>query len=77
MYHPASGTMLIKDGQSGQLTELVAIQMAVQSATAHDKTFIHILTDSWEVANRIEYWSDQWQQDNFPIQGHPIWAAPI
>lgn len=79
VYLPASGTILVKDGKSGeaQLAELVAVQKAGQSVTAHDKPLVHIFIDSWGVANWLVVWLGQWQRDNFHTQSHPIWGAPI
>lgn len=55
VYHPDSGTTLIKDSKAGsaQLAESVVIQMAVQSTGAHDEPLVHIFTDSWAVAHRL------------------------
>ena len=51
--------------------------MAVQSTDAHDKSLVRLSTDPWAIANRLVVWSGQWQWDNFHIQGHHIWSAPI
>lgn len=70
---PASSTILVKNGKSGEahLAELVAVEKAMQSITALS---IFLLTHEGLLTGKQ---FGQANGDNFHTQSHPIWGAPI
>ncbi|RMB93035.1 hypothetical protein DUI87_30541 [Hirundo rustica rustica] len=63
------------EGESSQLAELKAVQLALDIAEREKWLKLYLCTDSWMVANALWGWLDRWKKANWQRRGKPIWAA--
>ncbi|RMC20738.1 hypothetical protein DUI87_01590 [Hirundo rustica rustica] len=63
------------EGGSSQLTELKAVQLALDIAEREKWPKLYLYTDSWMVANALWGWLGKWKKANWQHRGKPIWAA--
>ncbi|RMB97664.1 hypothetical protein DUI87_25815 [Hirundo rustica rustica] len=63
------------EGGSSQLTELKAVQLALDIAEREKWPKLYLYTDSWMVANALWGWLDRWKKANWQRRGKPIWDA--
>ncbi|RMC04419.1 hypothetical protein DUI87_18861 [Hirundo rustica rustica] len=63
------------EGGSSQLTELKAVQLALDIAEREKWPKLYLYTDSWMVANALWGWLEKWKKANWQRRGKPIWAA--
>ncbi|RMC04244.1 hypothetical protein DUI87_19063 [Hirundo rustica rustica] len=63
------------EGGSSQLTELKAVQLALDIAEREKWLKLYLYTDSWMVANALWGWLEKWKKANWQHRGKPIWAA--
>ncbi|RMC21903.1 hypothetical protein DUI87_02774 [Hirundo rustica rustica] len=63
------------EGGSSQLTELKAVQLALDIAEREKWPKLYLYTDSWMVANALWGWLEEWKKANWQRRGKPICAA--
>ncbi|RMC20234.1 hypothetical protein DUI87_01080 [Hirundo rustica rustica] len=63
------------EGESSQLAELKAVQLALDIAEREKWPKLYLYTDSWMVVNALWGWLEKWKKANWQRRGKPIWAA--
>ncbi|XP_066195642.1 ribonuclease H-like [Sylvia atricapilla] len=63
------------EGGSSQLTELKAVQLAVDIAEREKWPKLYLYTNSWIVANALWGWLERWKRASWQNRGKPVWAA--
>ncbi|RMC20981.1 hypothetical protein DUI87_01836 [Hirundo rustica rustica] len=60
------------EGRSSQLTELKAVQLALDIAEREKWPKFYLYTDLWMVANALWGWLERWKKANWQRRGKPI-----
>ncbi|RMB99715.1 hypothetical protein DUI87_23717 [Hirundo rustica rustica] len=63
------------EGESSQLAEFKAGQLALDIAEREKWSKLYLYTDLWMVANALWGWLERWKKASWQHSGKPVWAA--
>ena len=55
----------------------MTVQLALDVAEQERWPMLYLYTDSWMVANTLQEWLEQWEQNNWQWRGKTIWAVEL